>query len=54
MIKRIHVAYRLRAAPGVDRAAIERVMGFHVDRCPVARSIKGCIDISTDIEVTEE
>ena len=54
MIRRIHVTYQLRAAPGVDRAAIDRVMGFHVDRCPVARSIKGCIAISTDIDVIEE
>lgn len=43
--------YRLRVGPEVDRSVIDRVMGFHADRCPVARSIRGAIDVSTDIEL---
>jgi organic hydroperoxide reductase OsmC/OhrA len=53
VIKRIFVHYRLRVGPGTDRAVIDRVMGFHADHCPVARSIRGAIDVSTDIELTE-
>lgn len=33
---------------------IERVLDFHAERCPVARSIGGCIDISTEVEVVSE
>jgi hypothetical protein len=29
------------------------VMGFHADRCPVARSIRDAIAVTTDIEVIE-
>jgi organic hydroperoxide reductase OsmC/OhrA len=48
------VRYRLRVAPDADRAAIDRVMGFHADNCPVARSIRDAIDVTTDIDVIEE
>ena len=51
MLKRIFVAYRLQAAPGADRSVIDRVMGFHADHCPVARSLRGAIDITTSIDV---
>lgn len=54
MIKRILVRYRLRVAPGTDRSVIDRVMGFHEDHCPVARSIRGAIAVSTDIELVED
>ena len=33
------------------RAAIERVLGLHADRCPVARTIGGCVDISTSLDL---
>jgi uncharacterized OsmC-like protein len=51
VLKRINVRYRLQAAPDTDRAIIDRVMGFHADHCPVARSLRGAIDIATSIEV---
>lgn len=53
MIKRIHVRHQLRVDPGTDRAVVERVHGFHAEHCPVARSIGGSIDITTEVEVTE-
>jgi uncharacterized OsmC-like protein len=53
ILKRVSVRYSLAANPGVDRSVIDRVMGFHADRCPVARSIGGCVDIATQIEVIE-
>ena len=48
MVKRIHVTYRL-AADAAQRATIERVPGLHADRCPVARTIGGCVAISTSL-----
>jgi len=51
VIKRITVRYELRVAPDVDRAVIQRVLDFHAGHCPVARSIGGCIAITTDVDV---
>ena len=49
MIKRIHVRYLLTVDPGVDLAVVERVHGFHPDKCPVARSIRDAIAITTEL-----
>jgi uncharacterized OsmC-like protein len=54
VIKRIHAHYRLRAGGDVDETVIERVHGFHADKCPVARSIAGSIDITTSYEVSPD
>lgn len=54
VIRRIHAAYRLTVGAETDREMIERVHGFHADKCPVARSIGGSIDITTDVEIVEE
>ena len=43
--------YQLQAGQGIDRPVIDRVMGFHADHCPVARSLRGAIDITTSIEL---
>lgn len=54
VIRRIHVAYRLRvdgSLLGQKRDAIDRAMKLHPDRCPVARSIRKAIDISTSLEI---
>jgi len=49
VIRRIHVTYYLKA--DLDkREAAERVHDFHADFCPVARTIKGCVDISTELQ----
>jgi organic hydroperoxide reductase OsmC/OhrA len=50
VIRRIHVRYRLQAEPE-SRPIIERVHGMHARHCPVARSIEGCIEIGTEIEL---
>jgi uncharacterized OsmC-like protein len=50
VVKRIHVTYRL-AADEAQRATIQRVLGFHAERCPVARTIGGCVAISTSLEL---
>lgn len=49
MIKRIHVSYRLTVDPDADMTVIERVHRFHADKCPVARSIRDAIAISTEL-----
>jgi len=50
VIKSIHVHYRLRGCSDEKREAAERAHSFHASRCPVAKSIAGCISITTDLE----
>ena len=50
VVRRIHVTYRLMADEA-QRETIERVLDFHADRCPVARTIGGCVAISTRLEL---
>lgn len=49
MIKRIHVRYHLQIDPA-NREVAERVLGFHADYCPVARTIRDCVEITTTVE----
>jgi uncharacterized OsmC-like protein len=51
VIKRIHVTYRLRLDPDADREKVERAFQHHMPKCPVYRSIGGCIDVTTSLEV---
>lgn len=55
VIRRIHVTYRLvvERLDGEIREKIDRCMEFHPKKCPVARSLEGTIEISTEIEVAE-
>jgi uncharacterized OsmC-like protein len=53
VIKRIHVTYRLRLDPDADREKVERAFQHHMPKCPVYRSIGGCIDVTTSLEVTD-
>jgi uncharacterized OsmC-like protein len=48
VIKRIHVRYHLRLAKE-QREAAERAHAAHQARCPVARSLGGCIAITTEL-----
>ena len=50
VVRRIRTTYHLEAGPDADRDTIERVLGFHADYCPVARSIRGAIEVTTDLE----
>jgi uncharacterized OsmC-like protein len=50
VIKRIKVRYRLGVADE-HREEVERVHGFHARFCPVARSLDGAIDITTELEL---
>ncbi len=52
VIKRIHAQYHLKLEPA-NRETAERVHGFHKERCPVARSIGNCVEITTSLEMTD-
>jgi uncharacterized OsmC-like protein len=52
VIKRIRVTYRLRLDPDADRDKVQRAFDHHMPRCPVYRSIGGCIDITTELAVS--
>jgi len=45
------VTYQLAGSSEEDLETIERVHGFHADHCPVARSIRDAIDITTEYEL---
>ncbi len=52
VIKRIHVSYHLKAS-AEHKETIERVHSFHADYCPVAQTIKGCVEITTSLEIED-
>jgi hypothetical protein len=59
VVKRIHVTDHLVVDEAViadeaKRAAIDRVLGVHADRCPVARTIGGCVAISTSLDLNTD
>jgi len=52
VIRRIHITYHLKLTPE-QREIAERVLGFHARFCPVARTIGGCVQISTSLEMED-
>jgi len=53
IVRRIHVRYRIRAADE-NREAIDRAFEAHPPKCPVYRSIRDAIDVTTELEVLPE
>ena len=53
VVKRIHVAYHLKLARD-QREAAQRVLEFHADFCPVARTLRGSVEITTSVEMEDE
>ena len=51
VIKRIKQVFHLTAGEQ-DRETIERVLRVYADGCPVAASVKGSIEISSDLDLT--
>lgn len=51
VIKRIKQTFHLSAGVG-DRETIQRVLGVYAGSCPVARSVKDSIEISSELEFT--
>ncbi len=53
VIRRIHVVYRL-ATPAEDRDKVDRAYAVHAEHCPVYRSLRAAIAITTDLDWREE
>lgn len=53
IVRRIHTTYHLAGVAPDDRETAERVLGFHAEKCPVARSIEKAIDITTELEYVD-
>lgn len=53
VIRRIHVRLHLRAAESHRETAV-RVHGFFADKCPVYRSLKAAIAITTELDFVPE
>lgn len=49
----IHVAYRLRIPTGT-RAAVDRALARHQEKCPTAVSLAGAITIDWTADITEQ
>ena len=52
VLVRIHVTYHLRLRPDQQSTA-ERVYGFHADFCPVYRSLRAAIKMTTSLELED-
>jgi uncharacterized OsmC-like protein len=52
VIRRIHTKLKLKAQTEHWDTA-RRVHGFFADKCPVYRSLKAAIDITTELELEE-
>lgn len=50
VLRRIHVAYGGFSYTQEQRETVERVLSFHADSCPVARSLRGAIEITTTLD----
>jgi uncharacterized OsmC-like protein len=51
VVKRIKQTFHLTAEED-DREKIERVINVYADSCPVARSVKGSIEIESELDLT--
>jgi organic hydroperoxide reductase OsmC/OhrA len=53
VITRIHVRYHLRLR-AEQRDAAERAHGAHQSHCPVARTLRGAVDVTTELALEVE
>jgi uncharacterized OsmC-like protein len=49
VVKRIKVTYRGVSFEDADSEKVQRVLAVHADSCPVARSLRGSIEITTQL-----
>ena len=49
VIRRIKQLFHLEV-PEKERETVERVLSVYADSCPVARSVKGSIEISSEVD----
>jgi uncharacterized OsmC-like protein len=50
VLKRIEVTYTGLSVEEHDREKVDRVVAVHADGCPVARSLKGAVEITTALQ----
>jgi uncharacterized OsmC-like protein len=50
VIRRVHVKMQLKASPE-SRETVERVFGMYADRCPLYRTLKPAIAITSSYEL---
>ena len=50
VLRRVRVSYQLRI-PLEHRETAERVHAFHAQYCPVARSLAGAVECTTELQV---
>jgi uncharacterized OsmC-like protein len=49
VVKRIRVTYTGLTVAEEDREKLDRVLATHAQGCPVARSLEGSIEITTEV-----
>jgi uncharacterized OsmC-like protein len=49
VLKRIKVTYTGMSVADQDAEKVQRVLAVHADGCPVARSLRGAIEITTQL-----
>ncbi len=49
VLKRIRVTYRGLTVVEENRTKVERVLAVHAEGCPVARSLRGAVEITTEL-----
>lgn len=52
VIKRIHAEYHLKLDPS-QRETAQRVHEMHAEFCPVARTLKGCVQVTTQLHLED-
>ncbi len=50
VVRSIHVRYRLEA-PDADADVVRRALALHPMRCPVYRTLRDAIDVTTELEL---
>ncbi len=53
VLRRVHVKLELRCAPE-HRETAERVHGFFAEACPLYRSLRAAIAITTELALADE
>ncbi len=52
-ITKIRLRYRLKI-PSDAKETLNRVLPVYAEKCPAYQSVKGCIDCSWEVDLTEE
>ena len=52
VIRRIHAEFTLRASE-THREKVDRVHGFYIDKCPVYRSLRAAIQITSSYKIID-